>query len=115
VSRYRMVVLSNAAAGREDEFNEWYGGQHISDILAIDGIESAQRFRLPGEPGPTDPYRYLAIYEIETDDIDAVRARLADPSDRVQSDSIDLLRTALWIFEEIGDKRWSEPVRTRNG
>jgi hypothetical protein len=109
-----MVVLSNPAAGREDEFNEWYDGPHISDILAIDGIEAAQRFRLPGDQGPAEPYRYLAIYEIETDDIDAVRAGLADPSNRVPSDSIDMRGTAVWIFEEIGDKRWSEPVRTRN-
>jgi hypothetical protein len=110
-----MVVLSNPAAGREDEFNEWYSGQHISDLLEIDGIDSAQRFRLPGEPGAADPYRYLAIYEIETDDIESVRAALADPSSRVPSDSIDLTSTALWIFEEIGDKRRSEPLRVRNG
>jgi hypothetical protein len=110
-----MVVLTNAAEGREDEFNEWYDNTHINEILAIPGMESGQRFRLPGEPGPNQPYRYLTIYEIETDDLDAVWARLADPSGRVRSDSVDLTGTALWIFEEIGEKRWSsEPVRTRN-
>jgi hypothetical protein len=105
MSRYRFVVLSNPVAGREDEFNEWYDKHHLHEILAIPGMSSAQRFRLSESSTPVgaeQPYRYLALYEIETDDLGAVIGGLSDPSGRVRSDAVDLGRTAAWIFEEIG-------------
>ena len=106
--RYRFIVLGNAVAGREDEFNEWYDKQHLPDILAIPGFAQAQRFRL-AEPsaqvGPAGPYRYLAIYEIETDDVGAVIAGLKDPSGRVGSDTVDRGRTVTWMYEELGEVR----------
>jgi hypothetical protein len=108
MSRYRFVVLSNPVAGREDEFNEWYDKHHLPEILAIPGMSSAQRFRL-SEPsaqvGADHPYRYLALYEIDTADIAEVIGGLSDPSGRVRSDAVDLGHTAAWIFEEIGDVR----------
>jgi hypothetical protein len=104
---YRFIVLSNPVAGREDDFNDWYDQHHLREILAIPGIRSARRFYQSepcGRLGADHPYRYLAVYEIETDDIAAVIAGLSDPSGRVRSDAVDLGRTAAWMFEEMGEE-----------
>ena len=70
--RYKMVVLSRPVEGREAEFNEWYQHVHLGEVVAFSGFKSAQRFRrVRSLTGPGN-YPYLAIYEIETDDIDAV-------------------------------------------
>jgi hypothetical protein len=42
----RFLVLSNPAAGMEDEFNEWYKHVHTADVLQVPGLVSAQRFKL---------------------------------------------------------------------
>src|SRR5258708_2624899 len=66
-----FVVQTNALPGRDDEFNQWYTGRHISDVLDVPGFVAAQRFRLSsarrGPESPLCPYAYLAIYEIECD------------------------------------------------
>ncbi|UOM36565.1 VOC family protein [Acuticoccus sp. I52.16.1] len=78
--KYSLVVLTNAVAGREEEFNEWYSGQHLADVVALPGVVSAQRFHLaPLQRAATpSPYRYLAIYEVETDDLAATVAALRE-------------------------------------
>ena len=40
-------------------------------MLKLDGFVAAQRFELKGLAGEDTSHRYLALYEIETDDIDA--------------------------------------------
>ena len=70
--RYRMLILSRPAAGREERYNEWYDGTHLEQMLALKGFKSAQRLHLARTLGEREAYPYAAIYEIETDDIDAV-------------------------------------------
>lgn len=72
MSKHLMVVLSNARPGQEEEFNHWYSDVHmIETINELDGFASAQRFELATLPGAPDvPYRYLAVYEIEGDDLE---------------------------------------------
>lgn len=67
MARYVYTVFSNAVAGREDEYNSWYTERHLDDVLRIPGFVAAQRFRLALEDAAA-PARYLAIYELETDD-----------------------------------------------
>jgi len=73
LSVYKLVALTNAVDGRDEEFGRWYDRQHIPDVLAIPGMLSAERFLLSGE----GRHRYMTIYEIETDDLDAVKAEIA--------------------------------------
>jgi hypothetical protein len=54
-------------------YHEWYNGTHVKEILAVDGFVSARRFEPVGHDGP-----FIAIYEIEDDDIEVVRDRLAE-------------------------------------
>lgn len=73
MAKYLFVVLTNAADGRDAEFNDWYDNQHIGDVLKVPGFVSAQRFNIATQPAP---YAYLTLYEIETDDLAATQAAL---------------------------------------
>jgi hypothetical protein len=69
--KYKLIVMTQPVEGREQEYNDWYQDSHLSDLVAVYGVKSAQRFRLSrtvvADPAPLP---YLAIYDIETDDID---------------------------------------------
>lgn len=67
-----MVEVTCADPSREEEFNDWYDNVHLPDVLKTPGFVAARRYI-------TKEYRdgrgkYLAIYEIETDDIDKTMA-----------------------------------------
>jgi hypothetical protein len=67
--KYTLVVLTNAVAGKEKEFNDWYTKEHLKDVIAVPGFVSAQRYQVVGDPVVADPlFKYFASYEIETDD-----------------------------------------------
>jgi hypothetical protein len=77
MARHMMVVFTNATEGQDDAYNEWYSNQHLSDVLAIDGFVAAQRFRLSDiSPEQKSGHRYLALYEVETDDVEKVKQAL---------------------------------------
>jgi len=70
MARYVFAVHSNPVAGREQEYNDWYSNRHLDDLLACSGVTAARRLTLADQQireGP-QPFNYLALYEIETDD-----------------------------------------------
>ncbi|AYJ84876.1 hypothetical protein D3Y57_02050 (plasmid) [Sphingomonas paeninsulae] len=72
--RYLFVVLTNPVEGQEEIYNDWYTNQHLPDLLRIPGFMAAQRFELTETQRLIQfphPYRYAAIYELETDDLAA--------------------------------------------
>jgi hypothetical protein len=104
---YQFLVSTNPQSGKEDEYNRWYSEQHLADLLKIPGIVAAQRFRVADDNGK-HPHRYLAVYQIETDDIDAV---MADINSRVGtaamplSDAMDSSGMAANLFVAITDRK----------
>lgn len=108
--RHQFFVRSNPAAGREDDYNRWYDEVHLPDVLRIPGMVSAQRFRItaphPDEPAPE--FSYLAIYEIDTEDLPAVmeqlRLRIGTPA-MMMSDALDLATTSGFMGTPIGPRR----------
>jgi hypothetical protein len=62
-----LVEASCADQAREDEFNEWYNQVHLPDVLETPGIVRALRYEniAPAE----GQGKYLAVYEVETDDL----------------------------------------------
>jgi hypothetical protein len=76
---YTFVALTNAVVGREQEFNDWYDRRHVPDVLAIPGFVAARRYEKVGPIVRAEhAYRYLATYEVVTDDPDgALRELLA--------------------------------------
>jgi len=82
MGRYVFAVHSNPVEGREQEYNDWYSNRHLDDLLACPGVIAARRLTLADlqvRDGP-QPFKYLALYEIEADDpqgfIDELFARI---------------------------------------
>ncbi len=79
-----MLVVPTVCADpdREDEFRDWYLHTHFHDLLETPGVVQAHRYRSLN-PAPTDnESRYLAIYEIDSDDpANVVRRILQDDRD----------------------------------
>jgi hypothetical protein len=70
MSRHVLVVHTRPLEGREEEFNAWYDEVHLPDVLAVEGFVSARRFRAaPSVHGELPEHPFLAIYEIEADDL----------------------------------------------
>lgn len=72
-----MVVQSAPVdPAREQEYNDWYDNTHVPEITAVPGFVAARRYKLHGPAGSDDAPAYLAIYEIEADELTAPAAEL---------------------------------------
>src|SRR5690242_6674580 len=77
MAKHVFVVLTNPIDGQEDAYNDWYSNTHLADVLKIPGIIAAQRFKLSDvQRDAVLPFRYLALYEVETDDLSSTLAEL---------------------------------------
>jgi hypothetical protein len=73
-----LLVMSDATPGDDDAYNAWYDDIHLADVLSVPGLVAARRFvALPSVHGELPAARYLAIYEIDADDLDAVQRALS--------------------------------------
>jgi len=101
--RYVFVVMTNPVEGRDREYNQWYDEIHLKDVCSFPGFRGARRYRLAdGE----SKHRYLALYEMETDDpkrdLDALTA--AAGTDRMRmTDALDLASATTALFEQISE------------
>jgi hypothetical protein len=117
MAKYTFLALTNPVPGKEDQFNEWYDTHHVPDVINVPGFISGQRFRLAdsqfgGESSKA--FKYLALYEIETDDIAAtikeLRAR-GGTADIVPSDAIDMKSVATYMYTPIKEKVMAKDVK----
>jgi hypothetical protein len=97
-----MVVQTGpVSAEREEEYNDWYSGTHIPEILAIPGFTGARRYKLTGDGPPS----YLAVYEIEAGDIFDPVKELRARSAAGQHTTSDVLRTdpppVVQVYEQV--------------
>jgi hypothetical protein len=102
MGRYKLVVLTNPAEGREDEFNAWYTGEHLSDVVAIPGFVSAQRLKLHSVTAGQFANSYLAIYEMDAENPEAAMIALTAATASGQmlvSESLDLDTVQCAVFE----------------
>jgi hypothetical protein len=107
MGKHILVVLSNARDGEEEAFNRWYTKTHLGDVLKIPGYTAAQRFELSGaQLGPGDlPYRYLALYEVDADDLAAAGRALTNAGPEMVIDSsLDRGRTVAWFYSPITER-----------
>jgi hypothetical protein len=77
--KYVMAVMTRPASpDREDEFNEWYTNTHIGEVISVPGFTGARRLKqIEALKNPTSPEQdYLALYEVEADDIGTVLAEV---------------------------------------
>jgi hypothetical protein len=60
-----QFALSNPVPGQEQEFNRWYGTEHLTHGVLIPGILAGQRFRRVAGPWPSGKHDYLTIWEMD--------------------------------------------------
>jgi hypothetical protein len=116
MAKYTFVVLSNPTTpGQEAEYNEWYN-IHIPDVLNVPGFVAAQRFRLADAQfaDGTPAHRYLALYEIDTDDIKGSLKELqkrVGTDDMVMSDAIDMKGLVAATFTPVAERVLAKDVQ----
>jgi hypothetical protein len=93
------------SSDREAEYHKWYNDVHLAEIVSVDGIVSARRFAPTDGNGP-----FIAIYELDCDDLDAVVQRLGELGASGKMSSLELLDMSTppipKVYREIG---WYEP------
>lgn len=75
--KHLYLVFTNAVEGHDDGLNDWYVARHFVDILGLDGLAAAQRFRTDGAD-PDVPFRYVVVYEVDDRDLDRAKAALRE-------------------------------------
>jgi len=108
MSKHVLVAFTEPVDGQEDTYNEWYNETHIPEILSVPGIISARRFRtkivnVSGAPA----WKYMAIYEVETDDLGGTLKALGETTSEVisaldQSKSGTIVAKEIFSLNEVG-------------
>jgi len=103
-----MVVEAGPSdPSREDEFNDWYTNVHLPELLSVPGFVRARRFKVSGDPKP-GRHGYLAIYEIEADDLGVPLRELRARAEAGQSSRSDAVSadppSVVTIYELIDDQ-----------
>src|SRR5258706_1393826 len=109
MAKYTFIVLSNPTTpAQEEEYNDWYNRVHLPDVLNVPGFVAAQRFRLADTQFDKNPsHKYLAKYELETDNLETLLAELASrmgTPDMIISDAFDLQNVGGYIFSPLGER-----------
>jgi len=77
MAKWLLVVYTDSAdPSREAEFNEWYDKVHLPDVLPAPGLVRATRY-VNTDPNP-GLGKFLATYEIESEDIDKTMATIQE-------------------------------------
>lgn len=107
-----LVASSTTDPARVDDFHAWYA-LHVRELLALDGIVKATRWEASAHPlipglDSLDGRRFLALYEIECDDVEAMRDQIHRTSgERTHSELLELDPLPITLlFEFLGE--WQE-------
>jgi hypothetical protein len=104
-----MLVMTEAVAGMEDEYNEWYTNVHVPEVLRVPGVEAAQRFVADSsqEGAAAHPRKYLTIYEYSLDRKqveDGIRAAHASGEMSDVSKAIDRDLTITYLYTPLTER-----------
>jgi hypothetical protein len=107
-----FLVFSNPSdPSRDGEFNHWYDTVHVPAARnAVAGLTKVTRYRLSdtqyAPPSQPREHRYLAVYEVEAEDLAVVRTQLEEMlRDADHADATDRSRAAGLVFEAITERR----------
>ena len=105
-----MIVESEPSdPSREAEYNEWYREVHAPELCALPGFVGVRRYKLRNEvggpPAGEGKRRYVAIYELEADDLAVPLAALQARAEDRAAPVSDVLQLgpppAVHVFELI--------------
>ncbi len=87
---------------RAGDLDDWYDRTHIPELLAVPGFVSARRYRLVDSDGAPE---YLAVYEIDADDLAEPLRELRRRSATGQTTKTDALQLdpppVVGLYEEL--------------
>jgi hypothetical protein len=76
-----LCVFSNAATGREVEFNNWYD-EHAHDVVhKLEGFKTVERYALAESQLESPDYGFLNIYRIASGDLDLAQNSILSQRD----------------------------------
>lgn len=107
MAKCKLIALTNPIPGKEAEFHDWYQNTHLRELVAFEGVEGAQRYKLVAKLIGADANQWLAIYDIETDDPGALLARMgqaAASGTLTQGTASDMATTYTALFIEHGPR-----------
>lgn len=93
--RSLMLVFSSPTSPEtEAEYNDWYTNKHLKDVVALPALVSATRYKLEEAVSldgiPVSASKYLAIYEVEGDTVEAMNAAKLQLADGMASGAVDM-------------------------
>lgn len=104
MKKYILTTFSLPIEGMQIEYNKWYDEVHLHDVLNVPEIKTAQRFK-PFQQSNVVKGPYLAIYEIETDEIERVIDAFQSGTYPMRtSDAIAIETVSIQFYEVTGDK-----------
>jgi hypothetical protein len=107
--KYLQIVFTSPSPESEGEFNQWYDNVHVPQVLQMPGFLTGQRFRLIDSDTSEGP-RYLAAYEIESDDIEETLRTIRDTAPgRTKSAAIDVSASIVRMYEALGERQHTQP------
>lgn len=76
-----LVMTKPVDSQSEEAYNDWYDNVHLADVLKLAGYTAARRYKPVPSPESVDStggidWTYLALYEVEADDLQAAHAQL---------------------------------------
>lgn len=96
MARYIMLAFNGALPGdgNAEALEDWYANDHIPGIHADDEVLTARRYKIAGGNLPgMEAWPYVSVYEMETDDMEALNRRMAERLGPIHS-AQDLSRSA---------------------
>ena len=102
--RYKLVVMSGPQDGRAAEYHDWYQNSHLQQVMELPGFQAGQRYRLSTALIEGETFPFLAIYDIETDDVDSVLAEMRSRAGTERLTVSDALAPKAYavLYEEFG-------------
>ena len=73
---FRMVSIAQPYEGREVEYDAWYKGRHIPEVLTLPGMVSGQRYTLHDALMPGIDSSSFALFEMEANSVEVARETL---------------------------------------
>ena len=102
MTKYILEVRTNCNdPEKEADYNDWYNNIHLPDVMETPGVVRATRYETtdPEE----DEAKFVAIYEIETDDIgkfmDSLNANIQKKRDAGRMNDL-LVRTHRGLYKQ---------------
>jgi hypothetical protein len=108
-----LVLTRPTDASSADDYNRWYDEVHLADVLKLAGYTAARRYAVVPAPvqepeaNPIAHWNYLALYEVEADDLGKAHEELLAAAERGDLPLHDALEMdpapAVQMFREITD------------